>query len=95
MHNIAKVFNLEQGGDTRCIIFDNHRPLHLANIHSQHNVVVFDDVHAIEMDILPSDNSDDDYNDKSDNDTSEDEEEEEEEEDDGDDEVMIVPIYVS
>lgn len=90
MHNIPKVFDLERGGDTRCIIFDNHRPLHLANIHSRHNVVVFDDVQEIETDNLPSDNSDDEYNNKSENDTSEDEDDDEEEEEDGDDEVILV-----
>ena len=60
MHNIPKVFNLERGGDTRCIIFDNHRPLHLANIYSRHSIVVFDDAIEIENDsaYIPSDHSD-------------------------------------
>jgi cell division control protein 45 len=60
MHNIPKIFDLERGGDTRCIIFDNHRPLHLANIYSRHSVVVFDDASEIENDsaYIPSDHSD-------------------------------------
>ena len=37
------MFDLERGGDVRCFILDNHRPLHLANIYSRHSVVVFDD----------------------------------------------------
>jgi cell division control protein 45 len=60
MHNIPKVFDLERGGDTRCIIFDNHRPLHLANIYSRHSVVVFEDADMMEADsiYIPSDHSD-------------------------------------
>ena len=62
MHNIPKAFELEQGGDTRCFIMDNHRPFHLANVHSRHNVVVFDDLQEMEEDqhnqVIPSDGSD-------------------------------------
>ena len=62
MHNIPKAFDLEQGGDTRCFIMDNHRPFHLANVHSRHNVVVFDDLQEMEEDqhnqVIPSDGSD-------------------------------------
>lgn len=43
LYNIPKIFDLERGGDLRCFILDNHRPLHLANIYSRHSVVVFDD----------------------------------------------------
>ena len=43
MHNIPKEFELDKGGDVRFIIFDNHRPFHLANRDSRHNVVVFVD----------------------------------------------------
>jgi hypothetical protein len=43
LYNIPKIFDLERGGDVRCFILDNHRPLHLANIYSRHSVVVFDD----------------------------------------------------
>ena len=43
----------------RCYIFDNHRPVHLANIHSTGNVVVIDDgsIDMLPMSI-PSDGSD-------------------------------------
>lgn len=37
------MFDLETGGDVRCFILDNHRPIHLANLYSRHSVVVFDD----------------------------------------------------
>lgn len=33
----------EQGGQLRCFILDNQRPIHLANVYSRHNVVIFDD----------------------------------------------------
>jgi hypothetical protein len=42
MYNIPKRFDMERG-DFRIFILDNHRPVHLANIHSRHQVVVFDD----------------------------------------------------
>ncbi len=45
------------GGDVRCYVLDNHRPVHLANIRSRYNVVVFND-ESIEKDGLPSDGSD-------------------------------------
>ena len=34
---------MEAGGDTRVYILDNHRPFHLKNIYSRHNVVCFDE----------------------------------------------------
>jgi hypothetical protein len=43
LYNIPKIFDLERGGDVRCFILDNHRPLHHANIYYRHSVVVFDD----------------------------------------------------
>ena len=48
MHNIPKAFGLMYGGETRCYILDNHRPFHLANIHSRDSVVVFDDADEID-----------------------------------------------
>lgn len=41
IHDIPKLLELEQGGDLRCFILDNHRPIHLKNYYSKHNVVVF------------------------------------------------------
>lgn len=42
----------------RCYILDNHRPIHLKNIYSRHNVVVFDDADANEIeDDIPSEAS--------------------------------------
>ncbi|CAM9922638.1 unnamed protein product, partial [Ectocarpus fasciculatus] len=38
--NMVKVFDLGRGGDLRCIILDSHRPIHLANVYSRHNVAV-------------------------------------------------------
>ena len=83
MHNIPKAFELEQGGETRCFILDNHRPFHLANIHSRHNVVVFDHSEEIEEDnqdaALPSDGSE--LSGASGDDTSEEDDDEDDEED--------------
>lgn len=83
MHNIPKAFDLEQGGETRCFILDNHRPFHLANIHSRHNVVIFDDSQEIDDDhhngVIPSDGSE--SSGASDDDTSEEDDDEEEAED--------------
>jgi hypothetical protein len=56
IYNIPKLFGLEHGGDIRCFITDNHRPVHLANIHSNHNVVVLNDGSITED--FPSDGSD-------------------------------------
>ena len=72
MHNMVKTFGLEHGGDVRCIIMDTHRPLHLANVHSRHNVVVLNDMEP-EEDKLSSGSE---YSDN--NDTSEQEEEDDE-----------------
>lgn len=48
---------MEHGGDIRCFIIDNHRPYHLANIHSNHSVVVFRDTTEEDYE-GPSDGSD-------------------------------------
>jgi hypothetical protein len=37
---MVKLFDLGSGGDMRCFILDSHRPIHLANCRSRHNVVV-------------------------------------------------------
>jgi cell division control protein 45 len=76
MYNIPKLFGLERGGDVRCFILDNHRPMHLANIHSRHNVVVLDNG-TVDINGIPSDGSD----------LSDDSGDEDEEGDDDDDEV--------
>ena len=47
---------MERGGDIRCFIIDNHRPVHLTNIHSNYNVVVLNDGSIV--DDIPSDGSD-------------------------------------
>ena len=82
MHNIPKIFKMERGGDTRCIIFDNHRPLHLGNIHSRHAVVVFDDASEIDADsaFIPSDHSDDDEASESEKESSDSDEGDDEDE---------------
>lgn len=56
--NIPKLFGLQQGGNARCFIMDNHRPFHLANIYSPYAVTVFDDL-ALYFDtaMLPEDGS--------------------------------------
>lgn len=55
VYNINKALNLSQS-ERRCFILDNHRPFHLANVHSRENVVVFDDKtpDAIELDTARS-----------------------------------------
>jgi hypothetical protein len=40
---MVDVFGLMHGGDLRCIIFDSHRPIHLANVYSRFNVAVLGD----------------------------------------------------
>ena len=57
MYDIPKLFGLERGGDMRCFILDNHRPVHLANIHSRHNVVVLDN-ESMNWEDIPSEGSD-------------------------------------
>lgn len=87
MFNVPKIFELEQGGDTRYIIFDNHRPFHLANRHSQYNVVLFGDKSEIEEDdgVIPSDESDVSESEKETSD-----EEDDKDDDDEDEEVKIL-----
>eukprot|EP01041_Mallomonas_annulata_P001351 gene1351-2609_t len=97
IYNIPKHFGLEQGGDMRCYILDNHRPIHLANIHSNWNIKVLDDGSLDKLpEPIPSDGSDLDFNDdpsdsdedkeESDNELSEAEEDEPSEDDDDDSE---------
>ena len=45
---MVKMFNLSQGGDLRCIILDSHRPIHLANVYSRHNVAVLGEEQGLE-----------------------------------------------
>ena len=71
---------LEQGGDLRCYIFDNHRPIHLSNVHSRLNVKVIDD-NSTEEPSYPSDGSDLDNPSSSDEESS-----------DGDDIVVRISI---
>ena len=59
--DLPKELDLETG-DIRCIVLDNHRPFHLKNLHSAHNVVVMDYPELIDWDeqmaLVPSDDSD-------------------------------------
>ena len=81
----------------RVFIMDNHRPIHLENIYSAHNVVIFDNQADIEDNQydMPSDgsilSSGDEANDDDDDDISSqedvNEENDEEEEKDSDEEV--------
>lgn len=58
IYNIPSHFNLEQGGDMKCYILDNHRPIHLANIHSKGNVIVLSEENLEDMTIdVPSSGS--------------------------------------
>ena len=88
MHNIKQAFNMEQGGDIRCIIFDNHRPIHLANKYSRHNVVVFDDETEMEMESNDMPSSGSEADEPSDS-ASSDEDEDEGDDDDGDDDDEV------
>ncbi len=53
------MLELSSGGDMRCFILDNRRPFHLANVHSNFNVVLLDDgfTGADEEEDIPSDGS--------------------------------------
>ena len=59
IYNLPKLFNIEFGGDVRVFVMDNHRPFHLANVYSRHNVVLFDDIENVDNDNddIPSDGS--------------------------------------
>lgn len=63
---MVKMFNLDQGGDLRCIVMDSHRPIHLANLYSRYSVAVLGE----EQDRLEGISSGSEY---SDNDSGEDE----------------------
>ena len=78
------MFGLESGGDVRCFIIDNHRPIHLSNIHSRYNVVAFDDESNIQMDeaFIPDDGSE--LSDAEDDSSDEDQEEMDDVDDDED-----------
>ena len=89
-----QVYNIpKQLGDSdiRCIVLDNHRPTHLANIHSSHNVIVLENEDSINSEI-PANGSDlsgaEDAEDTS-NDDEDDDDEDDDEEDIDDDEVMF------
>lgn len=102
--NVAKIFELEQGGDIRCYILDSHRPFHLANIYSRHNIVVFAES-AIEdnENDFPSDGSElscnsdstrDEFDDDDDNNDGDDDDDNNDDDDDdgeasSDDSVML------
>ena len=84
--NIPRLFNLEHGDeDMKVFILDNHRPIHLANIHSVDNIVCFDDNFRIEYDLandLIPDEGMDDVDLSSSEDEDEDVEDDEEDDDD-------------
>ena len=48
--NLPKELNMDYGGEVRVIVMDNHRPFHLKNIYSEHNVVVMDYQASIDHD---------------------------------------------
>jgi cell division control protein 45 len=83
-YDIPKDFGLEGHSTIRCIVIDNHRPIHLKNIHSRDNVVVFDDAHSMAKDAekneIPSSGTDIDDFESSENDESSSEEEESDDE---------------
>jgi hypothetical protein len=54
--NIPKLLGVKQGGGVQCFIIGNHRPIHLANLYSKHNVVVIDD-EDMEVDVPDDDQS--------------------------------------
>lgn len=80
----AMMLNTEASGDLRCFIMDHHRPIHLANIHSEHQTVVFDS-DDIDDDGIPSDGS---ILSAGEMDTTSEEEEEDDDDDDIVDEVV-------
>lgn len=71
----------------RCFIFDNHRPFHLENIHSRHNVVIFDDGFDDNDELAPVDGSD--LSSGFDRTTDDDDDEDDDDEDD------LVSLYTS
>lgn len=77
LYNIPKLFGLEYGGDVRVFILDNHRPIHLANIYSRHNIVVFEDG-LIPDNVISTDYPSDGSELSADNDTDDDSDSEEE-----------------
>ena len=52
------MLDLNRGGDLRCFIMDNRRPIHLANVYSNYNVVVLDDDIEFTSSTILSDGSD-------------------------------------
>ncbi len=90
--NIPELFGMEQGDvNFMCYILDNHRPFHLANIHSVEAVICFDDEMSIRYDelhgVVPEPGGeDDDHMLYEDNDDLEEDEAGDEDDDDDDDE---------
>lgn len=68
----------------RCFILDNHRPVHLANVHSRYNVVVLDN-ETVDVDCIPSDGSD--LSNESSEDSADDDDSNDEDEDENEDHV--------
>lgn len=52
IYDIPKHFGIEEGADYRVFLLDNHRPLHLKNVYSRNQIVVFDDtIEPTEFDV--------------------------------------------
>jgi len=79
--NLPKAFRLEAGGNKRVFVLDNHRPFHLANIHSLHQVTVFAAAEEIDeaqqLGAVPSDGEEMSVNEDDDTDEERDDEEDE------------------
>jgi len=63
MLNCGATMNIQEtlnpgANDKRCIIIDSHRPIHVTNIHSPHNIVIFDDENVMSQEEVPEDDSD-------------------------------------
>lgn len=86
MYNIPKLL---VNTDIRCIVLDNHRPTHLANVHNDYNVIVLEneDVLYSEKELIPE-NGDDLSG--ADNNTDGSDEDSDAEDDDDDDDVSDV-----
>lgn len=80
---------MDGSSDVRVFVMDNHRPVHLSNIYSRYNIVVFDDMNGENIDIddtIPSDGSVLSASEQSSSSSSSDDDEDDEEEDEVNDE---------
>lgn len=96
MYNIPKQLG---DSDVRCVVLDNHRPTHLANIHSDYKVVILDNEDYInsEREFIPTYGSDlsgadDTSNDEDDGDSDDDEFDDDDDDDVDDDDEQVIKI---